>query len=63
MKNKRVNHKKYKLAYIISTMLTLFVCLLFQEGFVPFEQTGENYFHVKLNGQEVGVLGLSLIHI
>lgn len=57
MKNKRVNHKKYKLAYIISTMLTLFVCLLFQEGFVPFEQTGENYFHVKLNGQEVGVLG------
>lgn len=56
MKNKKIAHKKYKVTYIITTVVTLFVCLLFVRGYVPFEKTGENLFHVRVNGQEVGVL-------
>lgn len=56
MKNKKNTHKKYKVTYIISTVVTLFVCLLFVRGYTPFEKTGANLFHVRVNGQEVGVL-------
>lgn len=56
MKNKKKTHKKYKVTYIITTVVTLFVCLLFVRGYTPFEKTGENLFHVRVNGQEVGIL-------
>ena len=38
-------------------MITLFVCLLFVEGYVAFERTGENFFHVFVNGVQVGTVG------
>lgn len=57
MKNKIHNNRKYKFTYIKVTVLTLFCCTLFLKGYTPFEKTGENYFHVWLNGQEVGTLG------
>lgn len=56
MKNRKMNHKKLKFTYIKFTMLTLFFCLFFIDGYVPFEKTGENYFHIQLNGQEVGAV-------
>lgn len=56
MKNKKKTHKKYKVTYIITTVVTLFACLLFVRGYTPFEKTGENLFHVRVNGQEVGIL-------
>lgn len=34
----------------------MFLCLLFMRGYIPFESTGENVFHVTLNGQSVGTV-------
>lgn len=53
----RKRHKKYKLTYIKTTLFTLFVCLFFIKGYVPFEKTGDNMFHIRLNGEYVGTLG------
>lgn len=47
-------HKKVKFTYIKYTLLTLLVCLLFCEGYTRFEKTGDNYFHIYLNGIYVG---------
>lgn len=57
MKKTKINYKKYKFTYIMSTVLTLFFCTLFLKGYTPFERTGDNFFHVQVNGQEVGVIG------
>ncbi len=57
MKNKKTAHKKYKFTYIKTTVFTLFFCTLFMKGYIPFERTGENYFHIQVNGREVGTVG------
>ena len=57
MKKKMNNNRKYKFTYIKTTVLTLFCCTLFVKGYTPFEKSGENYFHIMLNGQAVGTLG------
>ena len=57
MKKNSINYKKYKFTYIKSTLFTLFICLLFLRGYTPFERTGENFFHVQVNGQDVGTIG------
>ena len=57
MKKIRRTHKKIKLTYIKTMLFMMFLCLLFVRGYIPFESTGENVFHVTLNGQEVGTLG------
>lgn len=57
MKKRRFHFKKIKLAYVKSTLFTLFGCLLFVKGYTPYEETGENFFHVFVNEQEVGIVG------
>ena len=57
MKKIRRTHKKCKLAYIKTILFVLFMYLLFMKGYIPFVSTGENVFHVTLNGQYVGTLG------
>lgn len=57
MEKKKSNHKKYRFTYIKATVGTLFMCLLFLKGYTPFEETGENMFHIRVNGQDVGTLG------
>lgn len=57
MKSMKHNYRKYKFTYIKVTVLSLFCCTLFLKGYTPFEKTGDNYFHVWLNGVEVGTLG------
>lgn len=57
MKKSRYIYKKIKFTYVKTTMLTLFVCLLFIKGYTPFEKTGENFFHISVNGTEVGTIG------
>ena len=57
MKKTKINHKKYKFTYIISTVFTLFFCMLFLKGYTPFERTGDNIFYIQVNGQDVGVMG------
>lgn len=53
---KKSNHKKYRFTYIKATVGTLFLCLLFLKGYTPYEETGENFFHITLNGQDMGTL-------
>lgn len=57
MKKRKSHYKKYKFTYIKTTVFTLFFCTLFLRGYTPFERTGDNFFHVQVNGQEVGTLG------
>ena len=42
--------KRVKYTYVKTTLATLFVSLFFLKGYAAFEKTGENYFHVFLNG-------------
>ena len=53
---RKSNHKKYKFTYIKATVGTLFLCLLWLRGYTPYEETGENFFHITLNGQDMGTL-------
>ena len=48
--------KRLKFISIEVTLLTLFACTLFLKGYEPFQSAGENYFHVFLNGSEVGTV-------
>lgn len=48
--------KKLKFTYVQISLLTLFVCMLFLDGYTGFETEGENYFHVFLNGTKVGAV-------
>ena len=57
MKKKNNNYKKYKFTYIKVTLSVLFLGVLFLRGYTPYEQTGENFFHIQVNGQDVGTLG------
>ena len=57
MKKRKRYYKKYKFTYIKTTVFTIFFCTLFVRGYTPFERTGDNLFHVQVNGQEVGTLG------
>lgn len=57
MKKRKNDYKKYRFTYIKTTVFTLFFCTLFVKGYTPFERTGENYFHIQLNGSDVGTVG------
>ena len=57
MKKGKTTYKKYKFTYIKTTVLTLFFCTLFMRGYTPLEETGDNYFHIQVNGQTVGTVG------
>lgn len=57
MKKKIIISKKIQFTYIMTTLATLFVCLLLMDGIAPFEKTGDNFFHVYVNGEEVGTVG------
>ncbi len=54
MKNITRYNKRVKFTYIKYTVIALFCCLLFLKGYVPFEKTGDNLFHVFINGTDVG---------
>lgn len=51
---------KYRLrtryAYIKATLWTLFCCLFLLKGYIVFEETGPNLFHVFVNEAEVGTV-------
>ncbi len=54
----KMRHEKIgKVVYIEATLAVFFLYLLFSKGIVTFEESEENYFHVVLNGEEVGTLG------
>ena len=53
---KKRTHKKYKIAYIKYTVITLLLSLFCIPGFIHYEKTGENFFHVEINGVQVGTV-------
>ncbi len=57
MKKAKFIYIRLKFTYIKVTLLTLFCCLLFIRGYVSFEKTGNNFFHVFINGTQVGTVG------
>ena len=52
-----INFKRLKYTYVKTTLFTLFACTLFLKGYTVFEKTGQNYFHVFVNGKEIGTIG------
>lgn len=46
--------KVMKFTYMKWNLLILFVCLLFVQGYVKLESTGDNLFHIFVNGVRVG---------
>lgn len=57
MKKITCHNKKVKFTYIKVTLFLLFCGLLFMNGCTAFEKTGENFFHVFVDGEEVGIVG------
>lgn len=46
--------KTIKYTYIKWNMLILFLCLLLVPGYIKFESTGDNLYHIFVNGAQVG---------
>lgn len=57
MKKITCHSKKMKYTYIKMTVLTLFCCTLLMKGYASLEKTGENFFHIMMNGTEIGTTG------
>lgn len=57
MKKLTSYHKKLKFTYVKGTLLTVFLSIFFLKGYTPLQQTEDNYFHVKVNGTEIGTSG------
>lgn len=57
MRKNTIYYKKIIFTYIYITCIALFGCVLCMDGFTPFEKTGDNYFHVFINGEAVGNVG------
>lgn len=57
MKNRTKFLKLAKVTYLYTTCAILFGLLFFAPVFPKFERTGENYFHVSVNGTPVGICG------
>lgn len=51
------HYKRLKVTYIKTTLIMMFGAIMLSKGFITFEKTGENYFHIQVNGQEVGCIG------
>ena len=47
---------KIRYEFIKATLITIFCCLFLLKGYVTFESTGDNLFHVFVNGTEVGTV-------
>jgi murein DD-endopeptidase MepM/ murein hydrolase activator NlpD len=54
MKKYTNRYRKIKYTYVKTTFLTLFACILLSKGYIGFEKTGDNYFHISINGEEIG---------
>ena len=57
MRKSTIYYKKIISTYIHITGIALFLCMLVVKGFTPFQETGDNFFHVFMNGEEIGVVG------
>ena len=56
MKKVRLTHKRAESCFVITSLVTLFICMMFTQGFTKFEHTGDNVFHIYVNEQYVGTV-------
>lgn len=56
MKRITCYNKKIKFTYVKITLFILFCCTFFMKGWISFQKTGDNLFHIMVNGTEVGVM-------
>lgn len=56
MKKWTCHSRRVRYTYVKSSICAIFLCLLFIKGYTTLEKTGENYFHIFLNGIEVGTV-------
>lgn len=54
---KKRTHKRIEYSFVFASLLTIFICMLFTEGFTGFKNDGKNYFHIFVNGEPVGTVG------
>ena len=47
-------HKRIEYYFIVTSLVTLFLAMLFVHGYQPLTSSGDNYFHIYLNGEPVG---------
>lgn len=52
----RITHKRIESSFVVTSLITLFICMMFTKGFTRFEHTGNNVFHIYVNEQYVGTL-------
>jgi murein DD-endopeptidase MepM/ murein hydrolase activator NlpD len=57
MKFVSCHDKSLKFTYIKVTLFVLFLSILTANGITPFRRTGDNTFHLRVNGVEVGIVG------
>ena len=57
MKKLTHSYKRMKITYMKTAVFIALIAAFFLPNYVRFEKTGENYFTVKVNGTEVGVVG------
>lgn len=57
MKKITRHYKRMRFTYIKITFLVLFCSTFFSKGFITFEKTGDNLFHIRINGSDVGIVG------
>lgn len=50
-------YKRLKITYIKTAVLAALAAAFFLPSYVRFEKTGDNFFTVKMNGTQVGVIG------
>lgn len=50
----RRTHKRTEMGFLFGSLLALFVGMMITRGFTVFEHTGENIYHIYLNGIAVG---------
>lgn len=51
-------HKRIEYSFILTSILTLFIAFLFIDGFKGYEHGENNYFHLFVNGEPVGTVGV-----
>ena len=52
----RRTHKRIEFSFVFASLIALFLCIYLSNGIPTFEHTGDNTFHIYLNGQPVGTI-------
>lgn len=57
MKTRNHYYRRFRLCYIEAAVISLFLCAFLLPSLKLYERMGDNYFAVRLNGEEIGHIG------